>query len=134
FHQVEGLVVDEGVAFSHMKGTLLALGRKLLGESLEIRFRPSYYPFTEPSADYDFSCVFCGGSDRACRVCKGSGWLEISGCGMVNPLVFDYVNYDYEKYTGFAWGMGVERIALMLHQIDDIRHFYENDMRFLSQF
>lgn len=134
FHQIEGLVVDEGISFAHMKGTLLAFGRKLLGSDVEVRFRPSFYPFTEPSADYDFSCVFCGGKNRSCRVCKGSGWLEISGCGMVNPAVFDYVRYDYEKYTGFAWGMGIERIAMMLYQVDDIRHFYENDLRFLQQF
>jgi phenylalanyl-tRNA synthetase alpha chain len=132
FHQVEGLVVDEGISFAHMKGTLLSFGRKLLGEKLRVRFRPSFYPFTEPSADYDFSCVFCDG--QGCRICKNSGWIEISGCGMVDPAVFGYVNYDYEKYTGFAWGMGVERIAMIKYQIDDIRNFYENDMRFLMQF
>ncbi|HEX9654155.1 MAG TPA: phenylalanine--tRNA ligase subunit alpha [bacterium] len=132
FHQVEGLVVDKGISFAHMKGTLLSFGRKLLGEKLRVRFRPSFYPFTEPSADYDFSCVFCDG--KGCRICKNSGWIEISGCGMVHPAVFGYVNYDYETYTGFAWGMGVERIAMMKYQVDDIRHFYENDMRFLMQF
>ena len=105
---------------------------KKCGANVKIRFRPSFYPFTEPSADYDFSCVICNG--KGCRVCKNSGWLEISGAGMVNPAVFDYVNYDNEKYTGFAWGMGVERIAMMKYQIDDIRYFYENDMRFVSQF
>ncbi len=132
FHQVEGLVVDKGIAFSHLKGTLLAFARKMFGSNIGIRFRPSYYPFTEPSADYDFSCVICSG--KGCRVCKNTGWLEISGSGMVNPAVYDYVNYDYETYTGFAWGMGVERIAMMKYQIDDIRHFYENDLRFLAQF
>lgn len=132
FYQVEGLVVDKGISFAHMKGTLLAFGRKLLGEKLRVRFRPSFYPFTEPSADYDFSCVFCDG--KGCRICKNSGWIEISGCGMVDPAVFGYVNYDYETYTGFAWGMGVERIAMIKYQIDDIRNFYENDMRFLMQF
>ena len=132
FHQVEGLVVDKGISFAHMKGTLLAFGKKLLGEKLRVRFRPSFYPFTEPSADYDFSCVFCDG--KGCRICKNSGWIEISGCGMVDPAVFGYVNYDYETYSGFAWGMGVERVAMMKYQVDDIRHFYENDMRFLMQF
>ncbi len=132
FHQVEGLVVDKAISFAHMKGTLLAFGRKLLGEKLRVRFRPSFYPFTEPSADYDFSCVFCDGA--GCRICKHSGWIEISGCGMVDPAVFGYVNYDSETYTGFAWGMGVERIAMMKYQVDDIRHFYENDVRFLMQF
>ncbi|MFQ5604709.1 MAG: phenylalanine--tRNA ligase subunit alpha [bacterium] len=132
FHQVEGLVVDKGIAFSHLKGTLLAFAQKMFGEDVKIRFRPSFYPFTEPSADYDFSCVICSG--EGCRVCKYSGWLEISGAGMVNPAVFEYVNYDYEVYTGFAWGMGVERIAMMKYQIDDIRHFYENDLRFIKQF
>jgi phenylalanyl-tRNA synthetase alpha chain len=132
FHQVEGLVVDSGISFAHLKGTLLAFARKLFGENMRVRFRPSFYPFTEPSADYDFSCVFCSG--RGCRVCKNTGWLEISGSGMVDPAVFEYVGYDSETYTGFAWGMGVERIAMMKYQIDDIRHFYDNDVRFLNQF
>ncbi len=132
FHQVEGLVVDKGISFAHLKGTLLAFARKLFGENMRVRFRPSFYPFTEPSADYDFSCVFCNGN--GCRVCKNTGWLEISGSGMVDPAVFGYVGYDYETYTGFAWGMGVERIAMMKYKIDDIRHFYDNDLRFLNQF
>lgn len=132
FHQVEGLVVDKGISLAHLKGTLLAFARKLFGPSMQVRFRPSFFPFTEPSAEYDFSCVICGGS--GCRTCKNSGWLEISGAGMVDPAVFGYVGYDHESYTGFAWGMGVERIAMMKYQIDDIRHFYENDVRFLSQF
>lgn len=132
FHQVEGLVVDKGITFAHLKGTLLAFARKLFGPQIEIRFRPSYFPFTEPSAEYDFSCVICSG--KGCRICKNSGWLEISGAGMVDPVVFGYVGYDAEIYTGYAWGMGVERIAMMKYQIDDIRHFYENDMRFLNQF
>ncbi len=132
FHQVEGLVVDKGITLAHLKGTLLAFARKLFGPKMQIRFRPSFFPFTEPSAEYDFSCVICSG--RGCRTCKYSGWLEISGAGMVDPAVFGYVDYDDELYTGYAWGMGVERIAMMKYQINDIRHFYENDMRFLSQF
>jgi phenylalanyl-tRNA synthetase alpha chain len=132
FHQVEGLMVDKGVTFAHLKGTLLAFARKLFGPQMQIRFRPSFFPFTEPSAEYDFSCVICSGS--GCRICKNSGWLEISGAGMVDPAVFGYVNYDDEIYTGYAWGMGVERIAMMKYQIDDIRLFYENDIRFLTQF
>jgi len=132
FHQVEGLVVDKGITFAHLKGTLLAFAQKLFGPGIQVRFRPSFFPFTEPSAEYDFSCVNCGG--HGCRVCKYSGWLEISGAGMVDPAVFGYVGYDDEAYTGFAWGMGVERIAMTKYQIDDIRHFYENDFRFLKQF
>ncbi|MFQ5823693.1 MAG: phenylalanine--tRNA ligase subunit alpha [bacterium] len=132
FHQVEGLVVDKGITLAHLKGTLLAFARKLFGPQMHIRFRPSFFPFTEPSAEYDFSCVICSG--KGCRICKYSGWLEISGAGMVDPAVFGYVDYDDEIYTGYAWGMGVERIAMMKYQIDDIRHFYENDMRFLAQF
>ena len=132
FHQVEGLVVDEGISLADLKGTLLAFARKLFGPSIQVRFRPSFFPFTEPSAEYDFSCVICGG--KGCRTCKYTGWLEISGAGMVDPAVFGFVGYDYEKYTGFAWGMGVERIAMMRYQIDDIRHFYDNDIRFLRQF
>lgn len=132
FHQCEGLVVDEGIAFSHLKGTLLAFARKLFGPNIKVRFRPSFFPFTEPSAEYDFSCVICSG--KGCKTCKRTGWLEISGAGMVDPAVFDYVKYDPEKYTGFAWGMGIERIAMMKYGIDDIRHFYDNDLRFLNQF
>ncbi|RMF65695.1 MAG: phenylalanine--tRNA ligase subunit alpha, partial [Calditrichaeota bacterium] len=104
FHQVEGLVVDRGITFAHLKGTLLAFARQLFGPDIQVRFRPSFFPFTEPSAEYDFSCVICGG--KGCRVCKNSGWLEISGCGMVDPAVFGYVGYDSEEFTGFAWGMG----------------------------
>lgn len=132
FHQCEGLVVDKGIAFSHLKGTLLAFARKLFGPNIQVRFRPSFFPFTEPSAEYDFSCVICSG--KGCRTCKKTGWLEISGAGMVDPAVFGYVDYDAEIYTGFAWGMGIERIAMMKYGIDDIRHFYENDLRFLNQF
>ncbi|MBN1154678.1 phenylalanine--tRNA ligase subunit alpha [candidate division KSB1 bacterium] len=132
FHQVEGLVVDEGINFADLKGIILAFAKKLLGEDIKIRFRPSYFPFTEPSAEYDFSCFKCGGT--GCRICKGTGWIEISGAGMVHPAVFKYVDYDSEKYTGYAFGMGIERIAMLRYQIDDIRVFYENDLRFLQQF
>lgn len=132
FHQVEGLCVDEGITFADLKGVISAFAKKLFGDDVEIRFRPSFFPFTEPSAEYDFSCIMCGG--KGCHVCKGNGWLEISGAGMVDPAVFGFVGYDSEKYTGYAFGMGVERIAMLKYQIDDIRIFYENDIRFLQQF
>lgn len=132
FHQVEGLCADVGVTFADLKGTITAFGKKLFGANVKIRFRPSFFPFTEPSAEYDFSCVMCDG--KGCNLCKGSGWLEISGAGMVDPAVFEFVGYDSEKYTGYAFGMGVERIAILKYQIDDIRIFYENDLRFLNQF
>ena len=132
FHQVEGLVVGEGIAFSHLKGTLEHLCRRLFDRELTLRLRPSYFPFVEPGAEYDISCTLCGGS--GCRTCKGSGWIEIGGAGMVHPAVFEHVGYDAERYTGFAFGLGIERIAMLKHGIDDIRLFYENDHRFLSQF
>jgi phenylalanyl-tRNA synthetase alpha chain len=132
FHQVEGLVVDEGISFSDLKGVIAAFARKMFGSNTKVRFRPSYFPFTEPSAEYDFNCVFCNG--KGCRVCKNTGWLEISGAGMVDPNVFKAVGYDAEKYTGYAFGMGVDRIAMIKYAIDDIRLFFENDMRFLEQF
>jgi phenylalanyl-tRNA synthetase alpha chain len=132
FHQVEGLCVDEGITFADLKGVITAFARKLFGANVKIRFRPSFFPFTEPSAEYDFSCVMCNG--KGCSLCKGSGWLEISGAGMVDPAVFNFVGYDSEKYTGYAFGMGVERIAMLKYQIDDIRILYENDLRFLNQF
>jgi len=132
FHQVEGLCVDEGISFSDMKGIILTFAKKMFGSDMKIRFRPSYFPFTEPSAEYDFSCLICRG--KGCRVCGNTGWVEISGAGMVNPAVFDYVNYDSEKFTGYAFGMGVERIAMLLYEIHDIRIFYENDIRFIQQF
>lgn len=132
FHQVEGLSVDEGISFADLKGTILAFAQALFGPAVKIRFRPSFFPFTEPSAEYDFSCVMCNG--KGCRVCKGTGWLEISGAGMVDPAVFGFVNYDSEKYTGYAFGMGVERIAMLKYGVEDIRTFYENDVRFLDQF
>jgi phenylalanyl-tRNA synthetase alpha chain len=132
FHQVEGLYVDEGVSFAELKGTLLAFAKQMFGSDVKLRFRPSFFPFTEPSAEVDVSCFMCGG--RGCRVCKYGGWLEILGCGMVDPNVFKFVGYDAEKYTGYAFGMGVERIAMLKYGIDDIRLFYENDFRFLDQF
>ncbi|MGQ9631944.1 MAG: phenylalanine--tRNA ligase subunit alpha [bacterium] len=132
FHQVEGLYVDRNVTFGDLKGTLMAFCRQMFGETVGVRFRPSYFPYTEPSAEVDISCVFCGG--RGCRLCKESGWLEILGSGMVHPAVFEAVGYDPEEYTGFAFGMGPERIAMLKYGINDIRLFYENDLRFLKQF
>ena len=132
FHQVEGLCVDVGVTFADLKGVIEVFAKRLFGENVKIRFRPSFFPFTEPSAEYDFSCVKCGG--KGCNICKGTGWLEISGAGMVDPAVFNYVGYDSQKYTGYAFGMGIERIAMLKYQIPDIRYFFENDLRFLNQF
>ncbi|HPM41490.1 MAG TPA: phenylalanine--tRNA ligase subunit alpha [bacterium] len=132
FHQVEGLMVDSGITMGDLKGVLSTFCRKVFGGKLGVRFRPSYFPFTEPSAEVDISCVICGGA--GCRVCKGSGWLEILGCGMVDPAVFANVKIDPKKVSGFAFGMGVERIAMLKYAIGDIRLFYENDMRFLEQF
>jgi len=132
FHQVEGLVVDEGINFGDLKGVITAFAHKMFGSDIKVRFRPSFFPFTEPSAEYDFNCVFCRG--KGCRVCKNTGWMEISGAGMVDPNVFKAVGYDSEKYTGYAFGMGVDRIAMLKYGIDDIRLFFENDLRFLNQF
>ncbi len=132
FHQVEGLWVDEGVTFADLRGTLETFGHQMFGPKVAIRFRPSFFPFTEPSAEVDIGCVICGGG--GCRVCAGSGWLEILGAGMVHPAVYGFVNYDPERVTGFAFGLGVERIAMLKYGIDDIRLFFENDLRFLSQF
>jgi phenylalanyl-tRNA synthetase alpha chain len=132
FHQVEGLVVDEGICFGDLKGVITAFAHKMFGSDIKVRFRPSFFPFTEPSAEYDFICVFCRG--KGCRVCKNTGWVEISGAGMVDPNVFKHVNYDSEKYTGYAFGMGVDRIAMLKYGIYDIRLFFENDYRFLEQF
>lgn len=132
FHQIEGLMVDEGVSFGDLKAILTLFARTFFGKDIKMRFRPSFFPFTEPSAEVDISCSICGG--QGCSVCKGSGWLEILGAGMVDPNVFKAVGYDSEKYTGFAFGMGVERIAMLKYGIDDIRLFFENDLRFLSQF
>lgn len=132
FHQVEGLMVDKGITFSNLKGVLKAFLHQMFGADTPVRFRPSFFPFTEPSAEVDIGCILCNGV--GCRVCKGSGWLEILGAGMVNPRVFEYVGYDPEEYSGFAFGMGIERIAMLKYSIDDIRLFYENDIRFLKQF
>jgi len=132
FHQVEGLVVGEGIAFSHLKGTLEHFCRRVFGRPLAIRLRPSYFPFVEPGAEYDISCIFCDG--HGCRRCKETGFIEMGGAGMVHPAVFEQVGYDPERWTGFAFGLGIERIAMLRHGIDDIRLFYENDLRFLAQF
>jgi len=132
FMQVEGLYVDKDVTFAELKGVILTFARAMFGKDMKIRFRPSFFPFTEPSAEYDFLCMFCKG--KGCKICKGAGWVEISGAGMVDPEVFKFVNIDPEIYSGYAFGMGVERIAMFKYQIDDIRTFYENDIRFLDQF
>ncbi len=132
FHQVEGLYVDTDVTFSELKGTLVAFAKQFYDEDLKYRFRPSFFPFTEPSAEMDITCFLCHG--KGCKVCKQSGWLEILGCGMVDPNVYSYVKYDPEKYTGYAFGMGIERTAMLKYGITDIRVFFENDFRFLKQF
>ncbi len=132
FHQVEGLFVDEGISFAHLKGILKIFVHEVFGRDTALRFRPSFFPFTEPSAEVDVQCVICKG--KGCRLCSNSGWLEILGAGMVDPEVFKSVNYDSEKWTGFAFGMGIERIAMLKYGIDDIRLFFENDLRFLKQF
>ena len=140
FHQVEGLVVGKTIKFSDLKGVLELFAKEMFGKDTEMRFRPSFFPFTEPSAEVDISCIICkdhvskSGEQKRCSVCGGKGWLEILGAGMVNPKVFKNVGYDPEKFTGFAFGMGVERIAMLKHGINDIRLFFENDVRFLRQF
>lgn len=132
FHQIEGLLVDEGITLGDLKGVLTVFLKQMFGGETALRFRPSFFPFTEPSAEVDIRCVMCGG--RGCRVCKQSGWLEILGAGMVDPEVFKNVGYDSEKFTGFAFGLGLERIAMLKFGISDIRLFFENDLRFLNQF
>ncbi len=132
FHQVEGLLVDKDVTFADLKGVLIAFVHQMFGPELGVRFRPSYFPFTEPSAEVDIACVMCGG--QGCRVCQTTGWLEVLGAGMVHPAVFEAVGYDPETYTGLAFGLGVERIAMLKYGIDDIRLFFDNDLRFLKQF
>lgn len=132
FHQLEGLVVDKDITFADLKGTLAEFARELFGEDTRVKFRPHHFPFTEPSAEVDVSCFKCGGS--GCRFCKGSGWIEILGCGMVHPHVLEMSGIDPEEYSGFAFGMGLERIALLKYEIDDMRLLYENDIRFLRQF
>jgi len=132
FHQVEGLVVDTDVSFADLKQTLFYFAKELFGENTKTRFRPSYFPFTEPSAEMDVSCNICGG--KGCNICKYTGWVEILGCGMVDPFVLESCNIDSKKYTGFAFGMGIERITMLKYQINDLRLFFENDLRFLEQF
>jgi phenylalanyl-tRNA synthetase alpha chain len=132
FHQVEGLYVDENVGFADLKQTLYHFAKEMFGKETKVRFRPSYFPFTEPSAEIDISCLICGG--KGCNICKGSGWVEIGGSGMVDPNVLENCGIDSGKYTGFAFGMGIERIAMLKYQINDLRLFTENDIRFLQQF
>lgn len=131
FHQVEGLMVDEGLSFAHLKGVLVYFLQRLFGK-IPVRFRPSFFPFTEPSTEIDIGCIICGA--KGCRVCKGTGWLEVLGAGMVHPNVFKSAGYQEGQYTGFAFGMGVERLTMLKYGIDDIRLFFENDIRFLRQF
>jgi phenylalanyl-tRNA synthetase alpha chain len=135
FGQIEGLLVDEHVRFSDLKGVLLHFVKRYFGEELEIRFRPSFFPFVEPGAEVDMQCSFClGGDASSCRVCKGTTWVEIAGAGMVDPVVLEHVKIDTERYTGFAFGMGLERMAMLRYGVNDIKNFYEGDMRFLTQF
>ena len=132
FHQIEGLVIDKNITFADLKGTLAEFAKELFGENTKVKFRPHHFPFTEPSAEVDVTCFKCGG--KGCRMCKGSGWIEILGCGMVHPNVLRMSGIDPEEYTGFAFGVGLERIALLKYEIDDMRLLYENDKRFLEQF
>jgi phenylalanyl-tRNA synthetase alpha chain len=132
FSQIEALAVDEGLSLADLKGTLLAFAQQMFSPSARIRFRPSFFPYTEPSAEIDLSCWQCDGA--GCAMCKKTGWIELGGCGMVHPAVFEAVGYDPERYTGFAWGIGIERVAILRYQVEDIRLFYENDLRFLEQF
>lgn len=132
FHQVEGLMIDESVTFADLKGILHDFLQNFFEKDLQVRLRPSYFPFTEPSAEVDMSCVICGA--KGCRVCKNTGWLEVLGCGMVHPNVLKHVNIDAERYTGFAFGMGIERLAMLRYGVNDLRLFFENDLRFLQQF
>ena len=132
FHQIEGMVIDKNITFADLKGTLAEFAKELFGEDTKVKFRPHHFPFTEPSAEVDVTCFKCGG--KGCRFCKGSGWIEILGCGMVHPRVLKMSGIDPEEYSGFAFGVGLERIALLKYEIDDMRLLYENDQRFLSQF
>ena len=134
FHQIEGLAVDRGLTLGHLKGTLAAMARHVFGEELKVRLRPGYFQFTEPSVEMDLSCFVCGGSDPNCKLCKGAGWLEMLGAGMVDPAVLEEVGYDPEEYTGFAFGMGPDRMAMVKYGIPDLRLFFEGDLRFLRQF
>jgi phenylalanyl-tRNA synthetase alpha chain len=132
FHQIEGLMVDKGITFGDLKGILTNFTNQMFGNDIGVRLRPSFFPFTEPSAEVDIACVICRG--KGCRVCKNSGWLEILGAGMVDPEVFRHVDYDAEQVSGFAFGMGIERVAMLKYGINDMRLLFENDVRFLSQF
>ncbi len=132
FFQLEGLMVDEGITLSNLRGALEAFLTRLFGAGVKTRFRASYFPFVEPGAEMDVECLICGGRDPHCRVCKGTGWLEILGCGMVHPVVFESVGYDPERYRGFAFGMGIDRLTMLRYGINDIRHLFENDVRFLG--
>lgn len=132
FHQIEGLYINHNVTFAELKGTMIEFSQRMFGKNLQFRFRPSFFPFTEPSAELDISCFLCGG--KGCRVCKYSGWLEIAGCGMVHPNVLKAGGIDPEEFTGYAFGLGIERVAMLLTGIDDIRMFYQNDLRVLTQF
>jgi len=134
FHQVEGLLIDKGITFSHLRGTLELFIHSFFGDNVNLRFRPSYFPFTEPSAEVDISCFLCFGKDPNCRICKGGGWLEILGSGMVHPQVLKNCGIDPDVYSGFAFGMGIERIAMLKHEVRDLRMFYDNDLRFVTQF
>jgi phenylalanyl-tRNA synthetase alpha chain len=134
FHQIEGLAVDRGLTLGHLKGTLAAMARHIFGEDVAVRLRPSYFQFTEPSVELDVSCFRCGGSDPNCKVCKGAGWLEMLGAGMVDPGVLEEAGVDPEEYTGFAFGMGPDRMAMAKYGIPDLRLFFEGDLRFLRQF
>jgi phenylalanyl-tRNA synthetase alpha chain len=134
FHQIEGLAVDRGLTLGHLKGTLAAMARHVFGEGLKVRLRPGYFQFTEPSVEMDLSCFVCGGNDPNCKLCKGAGWLEMLGAGMVDPAVLEEVGYDPEEYTGFAFGMGPDRMAMVKYGIPDLRLFFEGDLRFLRQF
>lgn len=134
FHQIEGLAVDDNVSFAELKGVLIAFIQRFFEQDLATRFRPSYFPFTEPSAEMDIECVICHGQDPNCRVCKGTGWLEVLGCGMVHPNVLQNVNIDSEKYNGFAFGMGIDRMTMLFYGINDLRMMFENDIKFIGQF
>jgi len=130
FFQTEGLYVDAGVTFADLKGVINTFALRMFGKDVQVRFRPHFFPFTEPSVEYDFSCVICGG--KGCRTCKNSGWIEISGAGMVDPAVLKAVGYDSEKYSGYAFGMGVDRITMLRYRVSDIRYLYDNDLRVLN--
>jgi len=132
FHQIEGLVIDENISIADLKGTLDTFAQRLYGPGVTTRFRPSFFPFTEPSAEVDLTCAACGG--KGCRMCKGTGWIEVLGAGMVNPKVLEMCGIDSKKYSGFAFGMGVERLTILKYNVPDMRYLYENDLRFLSQF